>query len=826
MIKTLSLNGAWKFREAGKGPWLAATVPGTVHTDLLANKKIPDPFWADNEQRLQWIDTKDWEYTREFHVAAALLKEERVELVADGLDTLAEIRVNNVRVAATNDMFIEYRFDIKKFLKPGNNLLSIRFASPRKYITAKQKIKPMLSCSDGDTGSPHIRKAPYSFGWDWGPLFATSGIWKPLRIEAWSRNRILTAAVTQQHGKKGSVLLRIEPETARPLQTGEEFRYRLWFHGVCMAESDAPVIEVDDAKLWWPAGLGGQPLYTVEVELLEYGRVLDSWSHRVGLREIRLVRKKDTWGESFYFEVNGLAVFAKGANWIPAHSFVTETTRAQYDDLLSSAVMANMNMLRLWGGGIFEMDDFYDLCDEKGLLVWHDFMFACALYPGDREFAALVKAEAECQVRRLRHHACIALFCGNNEGEQIYLKQMKGSPARRRDYERIFHNVLPSVMATEAPQIPYWPSSPHNPSSFLTFCNNPKAGDAHFWDVWHMRKPVKEYERHFFRFVSEFGMQSYPSVAEARTFTGKALNVFSPEFENHQKNGGGNFHILEYLLKRYRFPKDYASLSYLSWLNQAHCMKTGVEHYRRCMPRTMGSLYWQLNDCWPVASWSSLEFSGRWKALHYAARRFYAPALVSAHVPGDEARAIQNVLKSTVDKVHLYTVYDGREPLSAELGWALYHVDNRVLAQGRMAVTLRYNESRLRKTLELARDIQKYGLRNLYVRTWLARKGELLSQDTVFLTAPAQMPLIKEALRPSVRRVSDTEYALTFKARNFLVQAAFDVAGAQFRATDNFFDLYPGLTRTVRVMLKKPLSRAAFEKALTVRSLVDSYESD
>ena len=476
--------------------------------------------------------------------------------------------------------------------------------------------------------------------------------------------------VQQQHSA-GRVLLTIQPQlTQQDADIGVRCRLALDGQLVAQAEGSGEIeLAVEQPQLWWPNGLGAQPLYELQTELLHADEVLDRQHQRIGLRTIVLDRHADEWGESFQFVVNGVPVFAKGANWIPAHSFVTAVGRADYQNLLSSAAEANMNMLRVWGGGIYEMDDFYDLCDQLGLMVWQDFMFACSLYPGDEQFLALVEQEAAYQVPRLANHACMALWCGNNEIEQMP-PEITATPERQAAYEKIFYDILPAAVAAHDPATPYWPSSPHNPEGYQQGHNNERAGDCHFWDVWHARYPVKRYEEMKFRFCSEFGMQSYSSPAVAATFCPpEEMNVFGPAMENHQKNAAGNQIIFDYVARLYRYPKDYAALAYLSQLNQAYCMKVGIEHFRRSMPRTMGALYWQINDCWPVFSWSSLEFGGRWKALHYAARRFFAPALVSAHVPGDEKAGKGNYIANTIHDVNIYAVYDGVAAQDGTVKW-------------------------------------------------------------------------------------------------------------------------------------------------------------
>ncbi len=817
----ISLNNGWKFYEPKNKRWLTANVPGCVHTDLLRHRLIPDPFWGSNELDLQWIEETDWKYRCEFTVPAKALDDDIVELVADGLDTVAELRLNGRPLAKTENMFVGYRFDVGSLLKKGKNVLEINFGSPMKYV--REHIKPghLPEWNDPVGGASTIRKEQCSFGWDWGPRFATSGVYLPISIETRSHARIRAVKVVQNHTKDGIEL------SFTPTLDGEfsgRISGSISLDGKIVAQVEDLKAIVKNPQLWWPNGHGEQPLYDVTIELLdENDQPLDAWKKRIGLRTIVLDRHADEFGESFLFLVNGRAIFAKGANWIPAHSFVTEVDRGFYDGLLTSAVEANMNMIRVWGGGIYEKEEFYDLCDEKGLLIWQDFMFGCALYSGTEEFQNLVRQEVEYQIPRLAHRACLALWCGNNELEQMP-GEIMATPERKKAYDDIFYALLPEAVERLDGVTPYWPCSPHNPAGYEHGHNNEGAGDSHFWEVWHARKPVKTYEEKKFRFCSEFGMQSYSSPEIAETYClPENFNVFGPEMENHQKNPAGNLIIMDYVARLYRFPKDYAALAYLSQLNQAYCMKIGIEHFRRSMPRTMGALFWQLNDCWPVASWSSIEFGGLWKALQYESKRFFAPALVSAHVLGEEIAGKINRLSSTVSGVDIYTVFDGLEDESGVVTWSLEHLQKGTIRQGRKNVKLRYNESVKQIHLDLTKDLKTHGAPSLYVRIELQTSSGAISRQTAFLTAQRYMQLQPAVIRRSIKKVAPGVFALSLSSKTFQHAAQFHFRGIAYRAEDNFFDLFPGEKRTVEVRVAKDLTSAALDKALEVRSLVDSY---
>jgi beta-mannosidase len=821
----LSLSSAaWRFRDVtAGGPWQPAVVPGCVHRDLRRLEQIPDPFWGCNELDLQWIEERDWEYTAKIDVPPALLAEETVELAADGLDTVATVTLNGHVIGRTENMFTGHRWAVRKHLRAGANELTIRFGSAMHYIRSHRRDHRPKEFNDPVGRSQVIRKEQCQFGWDWGPRFVTAGIWRDLRLEAWSRNRLEDIRVVQQHEADGSVQLRLTPELATA-ERGVICRYRLTLNEIIVAEGTGRSFVVEHPQLWWPNGHGAQPLHTLEVEVVRTdGSLLGRWMRRVGLRHIQLDRHADAAGETFQFVVNGRPIFSKGANWIPAHSFVAGLKRDDYARDLRSAAEANFNMIRVWGGGIYEDDAFYDLCDELGLLVWQDFMFACAIYPGDAAFLRSVRTEAEQQVRRLRHRACLALWAGNNEIEGLNADLLK-QPRLRQHYDALFQRVLPQVVARTDGVTPYWPSSPHRPSGDNSHGGGEHSGDTHFWDVWHARHPVKEYEKWRFRFVSEFGMQSYSSAETNATFCPPAEdNVFGAAMENHQKNRAGNQIILDYVSRRYRFPQSQRDLIYLSQMNQAHCMQVGVEHYRRNMPHCMGALYWQLNDCWPVASWSSLEFTGRWKALHHVARRFFAPALVSAHVPGDEETTIGNYRRSTVREVHLYTVYDAPAPAKGVLRWDLFHLDGRIVLQGKKAVALRYGESVRQKTLDLAKPIAAHGRDSLVLRIALETGGRRVSEDSVFLTMPRFIHLPKPATTVAVELVTPQRLRLTFTSPVFQHRFAFELPGLAHRSSDNYFELFPAEPKTVELNLARPHTAAQIKRALRFHSLADTY---
>ncbi len=814
-----SLNSGWTFFH--REQWLDAQVPGCVHTDLLQHNLIPDPYWGRNEEKLQHLEEEDWTYRLDFDLDASLLEQTNVELVASGLDTVATLTLNGSKIASVDNMFIEHRFPVKNLLREGSNRLEIYFTSPMKYIRSRPLVDDLVESNEPVGGRTLIRKEQCSFGWDWGPRFASSGIWRPIRLEGWSANRIESVQVTQDHQAE-AVQLTFAPYLSQ--EGTETIRGRISLAGETVSTFEGNQAIIKDPQLWWPHGHGDQPLYSITLELLnDQGEVIDQWEKRIGLRTIELDRHPDEYGESFQFVVNGRPIFAKGANWIPADCFPHRVDRDWYDKLLTTATDVHMNMIRVWGGGIYEFEDFYDLCDEKGLLVWQDFMFACGFYPGDESFLQNVKEEAEQQVRRLSYRTCLALWCGNNELEQKPHKILE-SDTRKEAYETVFYKLLPDAVERFDGVTAYWPSSPHNPEGYEKGHNNESAGDSHFWAVWHQRKPVNTYETKFFRFCSEFGMQSYNSPEVALSYCRpEELDPFGPIMEAHQKNGAGNQIILDYILRLFRYPKDFRALSYLSQLNQAHCMKVGIEHFRRCMPRTMGALYWQLNDCWPVASWSSLEYTGKWKAVHFEAKRFFAPALLSLKILGEERVGPNNTRRNSMHGVEIHTVFDGPTDDSADLSWSLQTLDGEIIQEGARAIELQYGQSVLQETLDFSKEIEKHGQEAIFLRVELKPKQGETTHRTALFSSPRFLALRNEPIQAKWQKLSATEMEITLVSKTLHLGVQLDFPNQECAYSQNFIDLYPNDPNTIKVTFPSELSVEEAKERIDIYSLIDSY---
>jgi beta-mannosidase len=815
-----SLAGKWKFRQSGTEEWLPASVPGGVHTDLLALDRIPDPFVGDNEKRVAWVAETDWEYCCQFSAAPDLLSQPQTWLVCDGLDTLANVSLNGSELGRTNNMFRQYRWDVKPLLKAGENELRVAFDSTVRYITEKQAIRPMAGVSQAIPGGPYVRKAPCQFGWDWGPQLPPIGIWKDIRLEGYDGVRIEDVHLRQEHvDGKVTVEARVTvqswdeaPRSAVLRLVGPDGQIFETSGEIGSDNGSRLEVRVDAPQLWWPNGYGAQPLYQVSVELREADVVLDQRKYQLGLRSLELRQEPDEWGQSFTFVVNGQPIFAKGSNWIPADSFPTRISDEYLEGLIRNAAETHQNMLRVWGGGFYEEERFYDLCDRYGILIWQDFIFSCSVYPlDDPEFLENVRIEVTENIRRLRHRASLALWCGNNEMEWGWVDWGWKGPEyqdMKIAYDKFFHHTLPAWCASEDFDTAYWPSSPSSDTPFDA-PNGQIQGDAHYWDVWHGRKPFTAYRDQYPRFMSEFGFQALPPLATIHTYADESeWNMTSYIMEQHQKNASGNSLMVGQMLDTFRLPKDFDALVYLSMVLQAEGIRYGVEHWRRFPKRVSGTLYWQLNDCWPVASWSSLDYFGRWKALHYAARRFYAPLLMS--------------IEDKPSEQDVYISSDLGESWEGSVRWSLETLDGKVLEKGEQAVKAAPFDVTPGCKLDFSSRLTDDLRRDTAFIAELIQDGVVLSRQTAFFLPTKHLALAEPGISTQLR-IEDGQVHLELTSRSLarLVEVAFNGADVVF--SDNYFDLPAGRAVSISASLPEGWTLPQAEAALKTRSIYDSF---
>ena len=810
-MKTISLNGAWTLEiPASAFGAVPAAVPGSVYHDLLTAGCIEDPFWRDNETEALKLMENDFVYSRRFEVGADLLGCESVILRCEGLDTLAEIRVNGALAGTAENMHRIWEYDVKSLLREGENDISVRFASPTKYIREAYALSRADGSSDAMVGFPLLRKAHCMFGWDWGPRLPDAGIWRPISLLGIDTARIRDVLILQDHSRAPDAVALTVRTNLEHVGAGETaVRVRVTGPGGETFEAcgEEAVIDIPEPKLWWPAGFGDQPLYTVTVTLEKDGAELDSSEKRIGLRTMTVTRKKDEWGESFSHCVNGVDIFAMGADYIPEDNLLPRVNPERTRKLLTDARAANMNCVRVWGGGYYPGDAFYDICDELGLLVWQDFMFACAVYNLTDEFEANITAEFVDNVRRLRHHPSLALWCGNNEMEQFVAQgEWVSSKRQAADYIKMYEYVIPKVLKTEDPQAFYWPASPSSGGSFDE-PQDPNRGDVHYWDVWHGLKPFTDYRNYLFRYVSEFGFQSFPCMETIESFTlPEDRNLFSYVMEKHQRNASANGRIVFYLSQMYLYPREMSELVYAAQLLQAQAMQYGVEHWRRHRGHCMGAVIWQLNDCWPVASWASIDYFGRWKALHYYAKRFFAPVLISCHEEGilsqnTNVNAEPFALKKSA---RLNVSNETRSPFAGTVRWSLRRPDASVIREGSESVSVSALDTLWLDELDFSEE-DTYG--TYFAYELLDAEGRTVGGGSVLFCPPKHFRFADPGL--SVRREGD-ELVVTARAYARSVEI---LAGADTVLGDNYFDMNAG-ERRVKIVRGEP-------GELSVRSVYD-----
>jgi beta-mannosidase len=799
-VQTFQVNGKWQFRQAQEQVWLDIDLPSSVHTALLKHGKIEDPFYRDNEAKTEWVETKDWEYEVTFDVPEQIMGQQHIDLKWAGLDTYAQVFLNDSLVLETNNMFRTWQTDVKKWLKPTGNILHVYFESPINKPKADWDALGYVLPGGIRTMT---RKAQFHYGWDWGPKLTGCGIYKKPELVGWNDFIIDDLRVTVR---------RLEDDKA---EMSAKFSYRSTKGGVVSthlrhnntkeildvnihagAGEDSVIFTIKNPKLWWCRGMGEQYLYDVKLEVRRGYSVLDVAETRAGIRTVELVREKDKKGETFYVKLNGKPVFCKGANYIPLEVFQDRATPDKYETIVNHALDANMNMLRVWGGGIYEDDQFYKLCDEKGLMVWQDFMYACALYPANGSFLKNISAEAFEQITRLRKHPSVVLWCGNNENNEAWHHwgwQMNFTDEQRtrlwQHYKLIFNEILPTYVSNYADGVPYWESSPSYGRA------NQKSlteGDAHDWGVWHDEAPFSRYETHVPRFMSEYGFQSFPEWSTIEKFSlPDERYLDSKVMMTHQKHPKGNQLIATYMKRSYQVPKAFKDFAYVSQILQAEGMRTGIEAHRRNKPYCMGSLYWQLNDVWPAASWSGIDYYGNWKALHYYAR--------------DAFSAVAAIPEINKDQFSIWLTADIPDSIDCSLQIKAMAFDGDSIFSKELTGIVVQNEASVKVWSESIKTILQGQKREesmviLYLKN---AAGEVIHRRIVYLSEPKDMKL--PSAKPKVSITNEgTEYTVKLQSDRLVKGVRLYLPKAK-TYSDNYFDILPNEEKVIKIRTTEPV---------------------
>jgi beta-mannosidase len=810
----VGLEGRWQVTEEGGKDVtgaLPATVPGCVHTDLLAAGKLPDLFYRDNESKVQWVSAATWVYTGKFDAPAELLSHDHVELSCDGLDTLATIRINGKEIGTADNMFRPWKFDVRGVLKHTGNTIEIAFAPPGPFLKAHENDPAYPGLGANKTAM--LRKEPCNFGWDWGPKLTTCGIWKKIGLVGWNEARLSDVLIHQDLHAADHAFLDIDIAAQTDGKVGLKSETTVTFNGSVVGHAVQPLrqadgvgrttIRIENPQRWWPAGMGAQNLYQVKVALRGGdGNVLDETTRQIGLRTIELIPKTDT--QPLGISVNGRPFFAKGANWIPPDVFASRVTPDVLSRYMHDAVRANMNILRFWGGGYYEEDGLYDLCDKLGILVWLDFKFASSSYPSyDPAFRANVDEEIAENVRRLRDHPSIAVWCGNNEVKLSYFVADRGGFGKVSydDYDWFFTDFIGGELHQIAPQAVFTPGSP-------------EAGDQHFWGVWHGNQPYEAYEQQH-GLMTEFGFQSFP---EPRTMDGFTTpddrkSVTTPVMSAHQKSGGakGNEKIVRMIPLYFHPPRDFDSTMWLSQISQAYGITRAVEFWRRDWPNSTGSIIWQYNDCWLGPTWSMVDYLGHWKALMYRVRDAYAPLLVSAVPDADGTTKV-------------YVSSDRMDACDADVTWWLTDASGKQVSDDTLRLHVPAGTSNtVAATLSLKDQISQHGADNLILWLELSQNGQPVSKNMVTFVKPKFLKLVDPEIQAGTNGGGDT-YQVTLNAQHAALWTWLDVQDADATYSDNFVDLRPGDPVTIQVKLARPLTADEFGRRLRVRSLFDTYD--
>lgn len=822
-MEKMDLGGTWTLNCLGEETKWEIQVPGTVLSELQKLKQIKDPYDACNEYEVRELFWKDYVFEKEIIFTEQMNQVKKWNLICEGLDTLAEVYVDEVLIAKTKNMHIKYIFEFPKVEGKQKYKLKIIFRSVLQYIEdykydeGKEIKYTPCGCIKGNQ---LIRKSHSMLGWDWGPQLIDAGIYLPIYLMEEQDAKIDDVTIQQKHDKVNEkVYLDIQTKITEnsTKQRADKIGITIWNEEDKFIEKkigklkETFTFEIANPKLWWPNGYGSQPLYKVTIELMdEQECVLDQQEKKIGLRTLTISRQKDSWGEEFAFMINGIKIFTKGGNYIPEDCMYTNITLQRQEYFVRSCARSGFNCIRIWGGGYYPTDGFYALCDRHGLIVWQDLMFACNVYDVTDEFEQSITEEISYQVKRLKHHACLGLWCGNNEIESAWHHwgdfQLE-TAYLRADYIKQFEYIIPKILKDLDPHTFYWPSSPSSGGCF----DNPddeNRGDVHYWDVWHGQKPFTDYRKHYFRFCSEFGFQSFPSIKTIETFARKDdQNIFSKVMESHQKNDAANGKILYYLSENFKYPNNFNDLIYVTQILQAMAIKAGVEHWRQNRGRCMGSIIWQINDNWPVASWSSIDYFGRWKALQYFAKRFYAQKTSSIRMEGDIC--------------HLYVENETLQVQEYEATIQLKNMDMEVLETR----TKKGEISSLTSACVLTADFSEFFLKHqyekedCYVETQVAFDTSVSTETEVFV--PYKYLNLKTAKIEVEIKEKEDFFELFISSNVFAPFLELDFENTDAIFSDNFFTISDKQKKCI-ILHKNDLTGDRLEGAEDLRNKLKS----
>ena len=817
-MTNFSLNGLWNISSTDGKYELRSPVPGSLFFALEERGEFGEKglFYREKNRVALEIADRDFLWERDFELDEDFLNSSQIHLVAEGLDTLGEISINGQWVASTDNMHRIWRFNVASCLKEGTNKIAILFRNSLEYIKKGKERRDLYAADGGGLtsvpGFNMIRKSHCSYGWDWGPMVPDVGIWRDISLISYDSARLNSIHITQKHNS-GKVSLHFQPDVEHYSDRKLTLKAEMTSPDGKKNDFNVPLtggyFPIDSPKLWWPNGLGDQPLYSFRFSLLEEGKILDKLLMKIGLRTLTIEQKTDQWGETFNFNCNGVALFARGGNYIPEDIYLNRRGPYSTEQLLEDCRTANFNCIRVWGGGVYPSEEFYNLCDEKGLIVWQDMMFACAAYDvSNNQFMENIIEEVKDNLIRIRNHPSLGLICGNNEMEMAFEDWgINPTGQMRTEYLKQYQFVFPKLVSQICPEHFYWPASPSSGGDFEN-PNDPDRGDCHYWDVWHGAKDFSEFKQHYFRFMSEFGFESFPSIKTVESFLEpEDRNIFSPVMEEHQKCLDGNGRILYYISKYFKYPKDFSALIYISQISQLEAITTGIEHWRRNRGRCMGSTYWQLNDNWPVASWSSIDYYGRWKALHYGAKRAYDNILLS--------------LDGNDQSVEIHLSNESSEKTEGTIEWQLFNLKGEIQDKGRCSASVPAFSSAMVEKRDFTSETSDKKGRDLYLSvTYLDSRGSAFREYHNFVPYK-YLNLEDPEIKASIREKEEF-FEIELQASKPAFHVEIDFENCDVVLSDNFFHMDSHVPKNITIA-NKDYDLKDLQKGLKLRSLYNSY---